>query len=256
MISFMSRTRGADTGPDQALGEEAELLRRCRAGERAAQEDFYRRYRRGVAANLYRVLHDRTDLDDLVQEVFVIAFRGLDRFRGEARLSTWLYRICVNIALGRIRARSRRPPPIPMADPELDRDLTATPPETPEKLLQRRQAHERVYRALDGLAPKKRMVLYLHEIQGHSLSEIAYLMKANPVTVRTRLFYARKEFYKRLVQDAAGDAMIDAAGEAPSEPAIDTAGDTASDGEPAGGHAGHARGATGGKPRGSKGGGA
>lgn len=213
----MSRTSGADTEPGQALSEEAELIRRCRAGQRAAHEEFYRRYRRGVAANLFRVLHDRTDLDDLVQEVFVIAFRGLDRFRGEARLSTWLYRICINVAMGRIRARTRRPPPVSMADPEVDaelrRDLIRDPggdlgssPETPEKLLQRRQARERVYRAMDGLSPKKRMVLYLHEIEGHNLKEIAYLVKANPVTVRTRLYYARKEFYQRLVQDPESNA--------------------------------------------------
>src|SRR5437762_10556284 len=100
-----------DTGSTPALGplDEAELIRRCRADERAAHDALYHRFRRQVAGNLYRVLGDRTDLDDLVQEVFVIAFRGLERFRGDARLSTWLYRICVNVALGRIRTRKRRP---------------------------------------------------------------------------------------------------------------------------------------------------
>src|SRR5687768_15554925 len=98
MLPAVPRRSSADSGATLALLEEAELIRRCRAGERVAQETFYQQYRRSVAANLYRVLNDRTDLDDLVQEVFVIAFRGLDRFRGEARLSTWLYRICVNVA--------------------------------------------------------------------------------------------------------------------------------------------------------------
>src|SRR5262245_44751248 len=177
---------------------ERDLIERCRADERAAQDEFYYRFRRQVAGNLYRVLGDRTDLEDLVQEVFVIAFRGLDRFRGDARLSTWLYRICVNVALGRIRTRRRRPPPIGV----LDLDATAADPsltdrpETPEKSLQRRQDRERVYRALELLAPKKRIVLYLHEIEGLDLKEIAYLVDSNPVTVRTRLFYARREFYK------------------------------------------------------------
>src|ERR1044072_12072 len=102
-----------DTGPTTALGpaDEADLIARRRADERAAHDALYHRFRRQVAANLYRVLGDRTDLDDLVQEVFVIAFRGLSRFRGDARLSTWLYRICVNVALGRIRWRPRKPPP-------------------------------------------------------------------------------------------------------------------------------------------------
>src|SRR5512146_1528854 len=124
-----------ETGPVAVLGQadEADLIRRCRAEERAAQDELYHRFRRQVASNLYRVLGDRTDLDDLVQEVFVIAFRGLDRFRGDARLSTWLYRICVNVALGRIRTRKRRPAAIGMTDfdsAQIDPSMTERP-ETP-----------------------------------------------------------------------------------------------------------------------------
>jgi RNA polymerase sigma-70 factor (ECF subfamily) len=189
-----------ETGQTTALAsvDEADLIERCRAHERAAHDELYHRFRRQVAANLYRVLGDRTDLDDLVQEVFVIAFRGLERFRGDARLSTWLYRICVNIALGKIRSRKRRPPPIGVADLDMahtDESMTERP-ETPQQSLERRQDREKVYAALEHLAPKKRIVLYLHEIEGLDLKEIAYLVDSNPVTVRTRLFYARREFYK------------------------------------------------------------
>jgi RNA polymerase sigma-70 factor (ECF subfamily) len=183
--------------------DEAELIERCIADERAAHDELYQRFRRQVAANLYRVIGDRSDLDDLVQEVFVIAFRGLSRFRGDARLSTWLYRICVNVALGRIRTRKRRPVAYGVNDLDqtaLDPSLTERP-ETPDRSLERQQDRERVYRALDTLAPKKRIVLYLHEIEGLDLKEIAYLVDSNPVTVRTRLFYARKEFYRALVED-------------------------------------------------------
>ena len=200
-----------DTGSLAALGpaDEADLIARCKADQRSAHDELYHRFRRQVAGNLYRVLGDRTDLDDLVQEVFVIAFRGLDRFRGDARLSTWLYRICVNVALGRIRTRRRRPAAFGVTDLDAaatDPSLTERP-ETPAQSLQRRQDQERVYRALEVLAPKKRVVLYLHEIEGLDLKEIAYLVDSNPVTVRTRLFYARKEFYKVLAGEpvAEGD---------------------------------------------------
>lgn len=194
--------RETGSSPTAALGpaDEADLIKRCRAAERAAHDELYHRFRRQVAGNLYRVLGDRSDLDDLVQEVFVIAFRGLDRFRGDARLSTWLYRICVNVALGRIRTRKRRPTAIGVADLDQtspDPSLVERP-ETPERSLERRRDQERVYKVLEQLAPKKRMVLYLHEIEGLDLKEIAYLVDSNPVTVRTRLFYARREFYKLL----------------------------------------------------------
>src|SRR5438552_16194166 len=107
----MLRLVKRDTDSVGTLGpaDEADLIQRCRADERAAHDELYPRFLRQVAGNLYRVLGDRDDLEDLVQEVFVIAFRGLERFRGDARLSTWLYRICVNVALGRIRTRKRRP---------------------------------------------------------------------------------------------------------------------------------------------------
>jgi RNA polymerase sigma-70 factor (ECF subfamily) len=139
--------------------------------------------------------------------VFVIAFRGLDRFRGDARLSTWLYRICVNVALGRIRTRKRKPPAIGVADLDsasADPSLTERP-EQPDRSLERQQDQQRVYAALETLAPKKRIVLYLHEIEGLDLKEIAYLVDSNPVTVRTRLFYARREFYRAIAGDAALD---------------------------------------------------
>src|SRR6476660_701924 len=114
MLHRVKRDSGSVAAMDPA--DEAELIQRCRRDERTAHDELYHRFRRQVAGNLYRVLGDRTDLDDLVQEVFVIAFRGLERFRGDARLSTWLYRICVNVALGRIRTRKRRPPPIGVND--------------------------------------------------------------------------------------------------------------------------------------------
>jgi RNA polymerase sigma-70 factor (ECF subfamily) len=204
MLAKVKRETGSTTALDPA--DEAELIRRCRADERAAQDELYHRFRRQVTGNLYRVLGDRTDLEDLVQEVFVIAFRGLERFRGDARLSTWLYRICVNVALGRIRTRKRRPAAVGVAD--LD-TASADPslverPETPERSLERRRDQARVYEVLERLAPKKRIVLYLHEIEGLDLKEIAYLVDSNPVTVRTRLFYARREFYKIV---AGGDAV-------------------------------------------------
>lgn len=197
-------TRDPNTSSALGVADEADLIARCRAHDRAAQDELYHRFRRQVAANLYRVLNDRTDLDDLVQEVFVIAFRGLERFRGDARLSTWLYRICVNVALGRIRTRKRRPPPVGVADLDAaaaDPSLSERP-ETPERALERHQDRARVYAALELLAPKKRLVLYLHEIEGLDLKQIAYLVDSNPVTVRTRLFYARREFYRALTGDA------------------------------------------------------
>ncbi|HUH00461.1 MAG TPA: sigma-70 family RNA polymerase sigma factor [Kofleriaceae bacterium] len=198
IIEFVAR-KSSTTSNLRALTDEAELIRRCRAGERRAEEEFYQRYRNQVAANLYRVMNTRTDLDDLVQEVFVIAFRGLERFRGDARLSTWMYRICVNVALGRIRSKTRRPPPI-LTDQPIGETPEASP-EHPRQLLERQQERARVHRILETMPAKKRIVLFLHEIEGLDLKEISYVLGVNPVTVRTRLFYARREFYRLIAEE-------------------------------------------------------
>lgn len=183
--------------------DERELVRRCKANERTAHDELYHRFRRVVAANLYRVLGDRGELEDLVQEVFVIAFRGLAQFRHEAQLGTWLYRICLNVAFGKMRSRARRPAAIAVADLEAALERSdGDRPESPARALERREDQARVYAALEKLAPKKRLVLYLHEIEGRDLKDIAYLVDSNAVTVRTRLFYAKREFYKLLAEAA------------------------------------------------------
>ena len=199
MLARMAQSPGGPSERPIADATEAELIARCRAGERAAFERLYRDQRRIVAATLYRVMGDRGELDDLVQEVFVIAFRGLERFRGESKISTWLYRICINVALGRLRTKSRRPPPLQLTEPA--ESAPEDSPDTPERLLERREDVAKVYRALDQLSPKKRVVLVLHEIEGLDLKEIAEIVGAPQVTVRTRLHYARKEFYAIVAKD-------------------------------------------------------
>jgi RNA polymerase sigma-70 factor (ECF subfamily) len=197
----LARRKAAMTPPVPALGEEA-LIARCRAGEQGAFEQLYRDHRRIVAATLYKVLGDRVELDDLIQEVFLIAFRGLERFRGDSKVSTWLYRICINVALGRLRQRGRRPPPVSL-EPAHERTLEDGR-DNPERLLERGEDVARVRRALDALPPKKRVVLVMHEIDGLELKEIAGILGVPQVTARTRLHYAKKEFYGLLARGEGG----------------------------------------------------
>jgi RNA polymerase sigma-70 factor (ECF subfamily) len=170
------------------------LIVRCQVGDKDALGEFYRCYRQEVTRNLYRVLGPhRSDLEDVLQDVFIEVFRSIGRFRGDSQLSTWLYRICINVALQRLRKRKRW-----NEVPELERP-TALPgqvnEQTPERGLDARRRLDVVYRLLDELAPKKRVVFVLHEIEGLEPKEIAAIVGAPVLTVRTRLHYARKEFY-------------------------------------------------------------
>jgi RNA polymerase sigma-70 factor (ECF subfamily) len=176
--------------------ESPHLLERCQQGEREALGEFYRLHRPEVVRNLHRVLGPgRGDLEDVLQDVFIEAFRSISRFRGDAKLSTWLYRVCVNVALQRLRKRKR------LAEVSDESVPESTGNETPERSLDAHRRLRAVYQILDRLSPKKRIVFILHEIEGREPKEIAEIVGAPVLTVRTRLHYARKEFYAYVARD-------------------------------------------------------
>jgi RNA polymerase sigma-70 factor (ECF subfamily) len=176
----------------------SDLVLRCQRGDRGAFDELYLSHRRQVAAQLYRLIGP-SDLEDSIQEVFFEVWRSIGRFRAHAKLSTWLYRLTVHVALRRLRTRKRREPPIE-GDPDA---LPAA--ETPERTLEHKRALARVQHVLDQMAPKKRVVFVLAEVEGLEVAEIAELVGAPRVTVRTRLHYARKEFHRRAEDDPGFD---------------------------------------------------
>src|SRR3954471_11873143 len=93
--------------------DEAELVAACLAGEIPAQRALFRREFARVNATIYRILGPTREVDDLVQETFIAAFRNLAKFRGEARLSTWIDRIAVRVALDHVRSRKAAPFALP-----------------------------------------------------------------------------------------------------------------------------------------------
>jgi RNA polymerase sigma-70 factor, ECF subfamily len=194
-----------NTGKLHAVADPAaqtDLVARCQRGEKEALGELYRLYRAEVARNLHRMLGPgRGDLEDVLQEVFIEVFRSIARFRGDAKITTWLYRVCVNVALQRLRKRKRR------AEVSADDVDERSTDETPERDLDTRRRLDAVYRILDELSPKKRVVFILHEIEGREPKEIAGIVGAPVLTVRTRLHYARKEFYARAAVDVRLDGV-------------------------------------------------
>lgn len=152
---------------------------------------------------MYRMTRSSTDLPDLVQEVFLQVFRSIGEFRGDARFSTWLYRLTVNVVLMHRRAASVRP--------RLVDESEGSPPEDPralpDELVGRRRRVAALYSLLDRLSEKKRTVFVLHELEGLTPQEIGKIVRAPVLTVRTRLFYARREVLEMMRQDPALEAV-------------------------------------------------
>lgn len=186
-------------GKLHGVSDVADLVTRCREGDSAAFRELFRAHRDDVARLVFRMTASRADLEDLVQEVFLQVHRSIHDFRGDARFSTWLYRLTVNVVLMHRRAAKSRPQLVGEAVVAPPTDLRPLPDEQVAR--HRRIAAFR--RLLDRLSDKKRMVFVLHELEGLTPVEIGKIVGAPVLTVRTRLFYARRELEAMIAEEPA-----------------------------------------------------
>jgi RNA polymerase sigma-70 factor (ECF subfamily) len=154
---------------------------------------LYRAHASTVARWASRLAGPSADVDDLVHEIFLVAGRRLSEFRGDAKVTTWLYRITERVVLdGRRKDRFRRWFSLARSE-EIEQALSPSQP-TPVDALERRQAIESVYRILDRLPEKYRTVLILFELEELSGEEIAAMTGLRQATLWVHLHRARARF--------------------------------------------------------------
>ncbi len=195
-----SVTQGEEVRPQPVVAttDEASILAKAKEGDKAAFKALYARHRADVARLVFRMLGGRSDLEDVIQEVFFQVFRSLKDFRGQSKFSTWLHRVTVNVVLMHRRAARSRP----IFTDEAAHDITADHENVPpDEDADRRERMRAFGRLLDRLAEKKRTVFVLHELEGIPPAEIATIVGAPVLTVRTRLFYARRELEAMLPEE-------------------------------------------------------
>lgn len=176
--------------------DEAELVAACLAGDVAAQRALFRREFGRVNATIYRILGPTREVDDLVQETFIAVFRGLAKFRGEARLSTWIDRIAVRVALDHVRTRKGTPVSLGVLGGDEPADASI-----PDAQAHARDGLRRLYAALAQLSPEARTAFALYAIDGRSIAEVARLVGTTVVTAKVRIWRARRELMKRAAED-------------------------------------------------------
>jgi RNA polymerase sigma-70 factor (ECF subfamily) len=183
----------------RAVADLTDLIERCKAGDGLAFREVFRNHRADVARLVLRMTGRPGDLEDLVQEVFLQVYRSIKDFRAQSRFSTWLYRLTVNVVLMQRRAARSRP----VLQAASDDSFGADGHGLPDDQLARARRVAAFYRLLDRLSDKKRAVFVLHELEGLSPSEVAKVVGAPVLTVRTRLFYARRELLELLREEPA-----------------------------------------------------
>ena len=185
------------------MAEDARFLERLRARDERAFNKLILQNQGRVYALLVRMLKDPAEAEEVAQEVFVTVFKSIETFRGDAKISTWIYRIAVNHARNRIkylsrRARGRHQDVTEMGDRLDIHDGRA--PDAPDAMLEAKLTHETVQRALSELPEGFREIFMLREVEKLSYEEIEQRTGLAKGTVKSRLFRARKALQEEFDQ--------------------------------------------------------
>ena len=172
---------------------------------RLSFEQIHQKYESKIFNLILRLVNNHEDAQDLTVETFLNAYRAWDRFRGEARVSTWLHQIALNNCKNRFKQRDRQREREPISlDDAIDTDsgeLGREVPDwrsVPESVLLDKELSGQIQRAIDALAPEYKEVLVLCEMEDMSYEEIARVTGLTIPAVKTRLHRARKMIQRRL----------------------------------------------------------
>jgi len=205
-VSVLTSLAGPIDVPDRAPSDaaqlpEREVIRRAKLGDCSAFECIYRAHCGRVFALCSRMLGNRAEAEDLTQETFLTVLRKIHTFRGESSLYTWLHRIAVNSVLMRLRKKIR---PQLSTQPSAEHDDRCTDLDerlaAPDLRLSGSLDRLSLQRALNRLAPRQKMVVELHDIQGYKHQEIARIMDWSIGTSKAQLHRARKKL-RELLQE-------------------------------------------------------
>jgi RNA polymerase sigma-70 factor (ECF subfamily) len=172
------------------VSDEQKLIERCRTGDDTAFSELVDAYKDLVYGLIYRMIPDRSMVDDLAQDVFLKIHRGMPYFRGEARLSTWIYRIVQNVCA---QARGRR-------SVEVSFDGGPSGREIPSKdgAFQDLELRDRLHKAMDQLSPTHRMLVAAHYLRGMQYEALAEALNIPLGTVKTHLYRAKRHLRELL----------------------------------------------------------
>jgi RNA polymerase sigma-70 factor (ECF subfamily) len=187
-----------------------ELVARATAGDLDSFNQLVARWERPIYALAFRTLGREEDARDVVQEAFLRAYRGLRGFKGQAKFSSWLYRITLNLCRDSMR-RDRRAPIVQVpdgTDPVDLADAQASPAESVEDLVARREMSQAVARAMAELPEEQRTAILMKEYHGLTFQEIADTLGCPLSTVKTRLYQGLSVLRRRLERRQAEAASL------------------------------------------------
>jgi len=182
------------------------LVKKSQKGDYPSFEELVKRYEKKIYNLAYRIMGNKEDASDVLQETFLQAFKKLAGFKGKAKFSTWLYRIAVNICLMRKRKRKKMEiisldvPILTKKEDEMKRELRDDWSESPLATLENKEVKKTLSEAIDLLPEEYRTVFLLRGLNGMSNEEVAEVLKISLPAVKSRLHRARLFLRDRLSQ--------------------------------------------------------
>jgi RNA polymerase sigma-70 factor (ECF subfamily) len=173
---------------------ERELVERCRRGDEGAFQELVDEYKNLVYALIARTVQDRTRAEDLAQDVFLRIHRGLPYFRGEARLSTWIYRIVANVCL-QDRAHDPTPGSVVSLD---DANARVRAPSAADRQFGDLELKDRLEKAIAQLPAQQRLLVAAHYLKGVQYEDLAEALRLPLGTVKTQLYRAKRQLRRLL----------------------------------------------------------
>jgi len=193
--TFLSAQSDAAAVSDLRAWSEEQLLAAAKTGRPAPFGELCKRHLKKVFCVIHRIMRNREDAEDAVQDCFLSAFLHLKDFDGRSQFATWLTRIAINAALMKLRKnRGAREVPIdepnPSYEPVAQREFRDDAPD-PEESCSARERRRILKSAISRLRPRARRVVELHQLQEHSIRETAQILGISTGAVKTRMFHAR-----------------------------------------------------------------
>ena len=173
------------------MKNDRELVEGCRRGDEGAFQELVDRYKDLVFAIIARMVRERSLAEDLAQDVFLRIHRGLPYFRGEARLSTWIYRIVANVCV----QEQAQPAPASLAD---GRERERTEPPVSDRRFGDLELRDRLEKAIARLPPNYRLLIAAHYLDGVQYEELADALQLPLGTVKTQLHRAKQQLRRLL----------------------------------------------------------
>jgi RNA polymerase sigma-70 factor (ECF subfamily) len=189
--------------------DEQEIIEKVKRGESKYFAEIITKYKKVVFGHAYNFLRNKEEAEDAAQEIFVSVYNNLKNFRGDSKLSTWIYRITVNTCKNRLkqlqRARGQ------MAEdsyeegaeekPSLVDGLKEKEEKEPDKSFASEEVRKTVYKRIDELTGEQRQVIMMRDVEGLSYEEIGQALKISVSAVKSKLFRARENLREKLQKD-------------------------------------------------------